>query len=304
MSSPRVWFITGASSGLGLNTALSVLRSGDRVIGTGRNIKKAAEETPEFEKLGGQWLQLDVTDKSAQATIEDAVKREEERLGQTGPIHWVVVNNAGYAIIGSAEEASEDKISEYYDANVFGAIRVWKALIPTLRRHKTGTLVTLSSYMSVLNKPEQMLYCSVKAALASLAESYASLLAPFGVRSLIIEPGGFRTKFVGNIMTTDGPAVEDYKKKMDDWKGIIQHVIQNPTAVNGDPERFGPVVVDAVQGNGLFEEIWANHDAEKALHVPTGSDSTEILGNKYKEWAVGVSKMADVAKLTDADKEK
>jgi NAD(P)-dependent dehydrogenase (short-subunit alcohol dehydrogenase family) len=96
----------------------------DHVIGTGRNIRKAASDNPEFENIGGQWLQLDVAQAEAQKTVAQLVPREEERLGNSGPIHWVVVNNAGNTLLGAVEDMSEDQISQYLQINLFGLIRV------------------------------------------------------------------------------------------------------------------------------------------------------------------------------------
>ncbi|KAM0432307.1 hypothetical protein ACHAPT_004847 [Fusarium lateritium] len=297
-SSKKVWFITGASSGLGLEMALSALRAGHRVIGTGRNARKAALDNPGFENLGGEWLQLDVSDPDSEEVVKKLVARE-DRLIQQEPTHWVLVNNAGNTLLGTVEDMSDEQISQYLQTNLFGFIRVWRALIPTMRRHQTGTLISISSIWGFVSKPEHMMYSAAKATAESLTESYAQLLAPFGIRAMIIEPGGFRTKFPGNHLKADGGITEDYGAKMDKWNGIIDAAARDPTMVNGDPKLFGSRVVDAVEGRGLFEGVWAKNGADKALRVQLGSDCYELYGERLKWLNEGHARMASIARSTD-----
>ncbi|CAM1502638.1 Fc.00g074140.m01.CDS01 [Cosmosporella sp. VM-42] len=297
----KIWFITGASSGLGLEMSLAALRAGHRVIGTGRNIQKAALDHPEFENIGGRWLQLDVAQPEAQQTIERLVSEEEERLKQKGPVDWVVVNNAGNTLLGVVEDMSEGQISQYLQTNVFGFIRVWKAMIPALRRHRTGTLVTISSIWGFVSKPEHMMYSAVKATTESLTESYAGLLAPFGVRTMIVEPGGLRTKFAGNNTKADGGISDDYKQQVTEWIDIVDAVGRDATLVNGDPKKFGASVVNAVEERGLFADVWAGQEQGKALRLQLGSDCYALFGEKLKDLNTTYAKMADIAKSTDVD---
>ncbi|KAJ3541892.1 hypothetical protein NM208_g4394 [Fusarium decemcellulare] len=294
----KIWLITGASSGLGLEMALSALRAGHRVIGTGRNIEKARLASPEFEKLGGEWQQLDVSDPSAEETVKHLVKRE-DGLAQDGPVHWVLVNNAGNTLLGTVEDMSDQQISGYLQTNLFGFIRVWRAMLPTMRRHQTGTLITTSSIWGFVSKPEHMMYSAAKAATESLTESYAELLGPFGIRSMIIEPGGFRTKFPGNHTKADGGVTEDYRPKMEEWMSIIDAAAKDPTMVNGDPKLFGQRVVDAVEGLGLFEGVWTENGTGKVLRVQLGSDCYALFGERLKQLNADYARMANIANSTD-----
>ncbi|KAJ3463281.1 hypothetical protein MRS44_008067 [Fusarium solani] len=298
--SKKIWFITGASSGLGLEMALSALRAGHRVIGTGRNTRKAALDNPELEKLGGEWLQLDVSSPDAEEVVKQIVVRE-ERLNPRESTHWVVVNNAGNTLLGTVEDMSDDQISQYLQTNLFGLIRIWRALIPAMRRHRTGTLISISSIWGFVSKPEHMMYSAAKAAAESLTESYAQLLAPFGIRTMIIEPGGFRTKFPGNHLKPDGGITEGYRDKMEEWNSIIDAAAKDPTMVNGDPKLFGLRVVDAVEGRGLFEEIWAENGTDKALRVQLGSDCYGLYGERLKQLNQGYARMASIASSTDVE---
>ncbi|KAL7944037.1 hypothetical protein V8C42DRAFT_327567 [Trichoderma barbatum] len=296
----KIWFITGASSGLGLNMALSALRAGHRVIGTGRNIEKASSEHPEFSKLGGQWFRLDVAQPDAEQTIQRLVAQEEQRLGKDkDSAHWIVVNNAGSTLIGAVEDMSDGQIEQYLQANLFGFIRVWKALLPTLRRNRTGTLISISSIFGFSPRPEQMIYSAAKATIESLTESYATLLEPSGIRTLIVEPGGFRTPFPGNNAKADGGISADYKPKIQAWIDFIDEASKDVTLVNGDPAKFGDRVVDAVESQGLFKGVWEEHDKSKALRVQLGSDCYGAYGQRLDDLQKGYEKMAVVAKSTD-----
>jgi NAD(P)-dependent dehydrogenase (short-subunit alcohol dehydrogenase family) len=295
----KIWFITGASSGLGLNLALSALREGHHVIGTGRDTASAASKNPEFEKLGGQWLQLDLTKSTATKTIQDALEKEDARLSKGGPVHWVVVNNAGYALIGPAEEASEALVTEYLEANVHGVVRVWKAAIPILRRHRAGTLITVSSLFGFMPKGEQMMYSAVKAMTESLTESYGELLAPLGIKTLVVRPGAFRTSFTANAAKTDLAPTDDYKKTFDTWHGLLDYVIKNPNLLGGDPERYGPALVDAVQERGAFAGMWTDETSGKAFVVQLGSDSHAGVTRRVTEMNKQLERTADISKSTD-----
>ncbi|RSL55869.1 hypothetical protein CEP54_009117 [Fusarium duplospermum] len=297
-SGRKTWFITGASSGLGLEMALSALRAGHRVIGTGRNAQKAALDNPEFEQLGGEWLQLDVSDPNAEEVVKQAVARE-ERLNQQEPTHWVLVNNAGNTLLGTVEDMSDEQISQYLQTNMFGFIRIWRALIPSMRRHRTGTLISISSIWGFVSKPEHMMYSAAKLTVESLTESYAQLLAPFGIRAMLIEPGGFRTRFPGNHLKPDGGVTEDYRDKMEEWNGIIDAATGDPNMVNGDPKLFGLRVVDAVEERGLFEGIWAENGTDKVLRVQLGSDCYGPYGERLEQLNQGYARMARIANSTD-----
>ena len=294
----KAWLITGASSGLGLELGLAALRADHRVIGTGRNIQKAASDNPNFEKLGGKWLQVDVSESKAQEIVAKAIADEEESSGR-GATHWVIVNNAGNTVLGVVEDMSEGQLSNYLQANVFGCIRVWKAALPTLRHHRQGTLITTSSIWGFVAKSEHMMYSAVKATTESLTEAYAGLLAPFGVRTMIVEPGGFRTPFASNHSVADGGISKDYQGIIQAWVDVIEAAGRDPTIVAGDPERYGTQVVDAVEAQGQFKEVWAEQDNGKVLRVLLGSDCHDLFGQKINELRDGYNRMAEIAKSTD-----
>ncbi|TFB01872.1 hypothetical protein CCMA1212_006486 [Trichoderma ghanense] len=145
-----------------------------------------------------------------------------------GTSHWVGVNNAGNTLLGAVEDMSEGQIKEFLQTNLFGFICVWKALLPTLGRNRS--------------------------------ESYAALLEPFSARTMMIEPGGFRAPFAGSNSEADGGIPEDYKPVIQAWVDLVDAASRDLTMVNGNLVKFGDGVVDAVDGQGLFESVWAEHD--------------------------------------------
>ncbi|CEF71884.1 hypothetical protein FGSG_00054 [Fusarium graminearum PH-1] len=294
----KIWFITGASSGLGLELSLAALAAGHRVIGTTRNVQKATASHPQFEKLGGRWLEVDLSQPASQSVIEEALAAEESRLAQAS-LHWVIVNNAGSTLIGVAEDVSEVQFSQYLQANVYGCVRVWKAALPTLRRRRQGTLITTSSIWGFVPKPEHMLYSAAKAIMESLTESYAASLAPLSIQTLIIEPAGFRTPFAANHQISDQGISKDYEGPVKAWKEVAEEAGKNPNIVDGDPRKFGKAVVDAVEAQGLFQEVLKNHDTTQVLRIHFGSDCYSLFGQRLMKLHQGYERMAVVAKSTD-----
>lgn len=209
------------------------------------------------------------------------------------------MNNAGNTLLGAVEDMSEGQIQQYLQANLFGFIRVWKALLPTLRRNRAGTLISISSIWGFVPKPEHMLYSAAKATAESLTESYAALLEPFGIRTMIVEPGGFRTPFPANNSKADGGISDDYKPKIQAWIDIINAASKDVTMVNGDPAKFGDRIVDAVESRGLFKSLWAEHDRSKALRVQLGTDCYGLFAQRLKDLQQGYERMAEVARSTD-----
>ncbi len=185
--------ITGCSSGFGLLTALEFARRGDRVFATMRDTTKGGEltGTRDAEKLPIDVLQLDVTD---QASVDKAVA---EVLAH-GPID-VLVNNAGFELRGPVEETDDDEVREQFETNVLGLVRVTRAVVPSMRARRSGTIVNLSSIGGVVSVPFEGFYTGSKHAVEAISEALHYELHPHGIRVAIVEPGGFPTNFVNNI---------------------------------------------------------------------------------------------------------
>jgi NAD(P)-dependent dehydrogenase (short-subunit alcohol dehydrogenase family) len=177
VSESRVWLITGASRGLGLAFAHAALQQGDRVV--------AISRTPAPLEGDVLVLQADVTDRAA---VFDAVAQTVAHFGRLD----VVVNNAGAMWLGAVEEFSEQEARDALELNFFGALWVTQAVAPQLRAHR-GRLLQVSSIGGVASGPMAGMYSAAKFALEGLSEALAQELAPFGVRTTIVEPGGYWT---------------------------------------------------------------------------------------------------------------
>jgi NAD(P)-dependent dehydrogenase (short-subunit alcohol dehydrogenase family) len=183
--SPKVWFITGTSSGLGREWALAALERGDLVAGTARD----EERLTDLVKAHGERflpLTLHVTDRTA---VLETVRGAHAHFGRLD----VVINNAGYGQLAAVEEASEELVRDMFDTNVFGALWVTQAVLPILRQQGHGHILQVSSVAGLIGIPMLGLYSASKWALEGMSEALAGEVRSFGINVTIIEPGGYRT---------------------------------------------------------------------------------------------------------------
>jgi NAD(P)-dependent dehydrogenase (short-subunit alcohol dehydrogenase family) len=195
-SNQRVAVVTGSSSGIGHETSLTLARNGFLTYATmrspdkGENIKSLAEK----EKLPLKTVQLDVTDDTSVKNAIQSITAESSRID-------VLVNNAGYGLFGAFEDLSMEEIKAQYETNLFGVIRVTQAVLPIMRKQKSGIIVNISSGAGKIAIPVQSAYVSTKFAIEGLSESMAYELEPFGIKVVLVEPGFIKTK-IGNNMVT------------------------------------------------------------------------------------------------------
>ena len=185
--------ITGCSSGFGKLAALHFARKGDTVFASMRNTAKAGEleQAKQAESLPIEIVQLDVTD---DASVEGAVRQVIDAAGGID----VLVNNAGLGHHGPVEETDDDEVKEIFETNFFGALRVTRAVVPKMRERKSGTIVNVSSLAGRVVAPYGGIYSASKYALEAASEALYYELHPFGIRVLLIEPGGFETAIESN----------------------------------------------------------------------------------------------------------
>ena len=215
----KVAIVTGSSSGIGFETSLLLARNGFFTYLTMRNLDKAKTiiKIKEKEKLSLEILQLDVTnDKSVKEAI-NKIKNEQKRID-------VLVNNAGYALVGPFEEISIKEFKEQFETNVFGVIRVTQTVLPIMRRQKGGVIVNISSIAGKIGFPLTSAYVSSKFALEGLSESMAYELEQFGIKIILIEPGVIKTNFdknlkIGkNVLIDSSPYIEMTQKRIAKFK--------------------------------------------------------------------------------------
>jgi NAD(P)-dependent dehydrogenase (short-subunit alcohol dehydrogenase family) len=195
--SDRIWFITGASRGLGRSFAEAALEAGDRVAATARDTSALEQLVAEHDDAILP-VSLDVTDREAAIA---AVRRAHDHFGRLD----VVVNNAGYGVSGAVEEVSEEQTRQQIEVNVFGALWVTQAALPLLRAQRSGWIVQVSSIGGLAAFPLTGIYHASKWALEGFSESLRQEVEPFGIRVLMVEPSGFRTDWAGSSMDRAEP---------------------------------------------------------------------------------------------------
>ena len=201
-STPRTWFITGASTGFGRLLAEEVLKAGGKVIATARSLNKVIDLEEKFPGHAKAFA-LDVTDYAQVASVVA------QSAASYGPID-VLVNNAGYGLAGAIEEATEDEFMPMFNTNVFGLIHVTQTILPHLRKQGSGHILNLSSIGGLVATPGMGYYNATKFAVEGLSEALAQEVAPLGIHVTIVEPGPFRTDFLGRSGQQAADTIPDY----------------------------------------------------------------------------------------------
>jgi NAD(P)-dependent dehydrogenase (short-subunit alcohol dehydrogenase family) len=275
----RTWLITGASRGFGRSLVEAVLERGDQVLATARR----PEQLVDFLARYGERVRtvaLDVTDAAAAQAAVDLAVAEFGRLD-------VVVNNAGYANSGPIEEMTDQDFREQFEANFFGTYNVTRAALPVLRTQRSGTFVQFSSIGGRVGGTVGMgAYQSAKFAVEGFSEVLANEVAPFGLKVVIVEPGGFRTDWQGSSMTFHqvGP---DYEQTVGATNK--QRSEQQGTQA-GDPDRGARVIVDVVGQDDPPRRLLLGAQA-----VDLALASGEARNEEARKWAE-VSLSADFPK--------
>jgi NAD(P)-dependent dehydrogenase (short-subunit alcohol dehydrogenase family) len=235
-STPKTWFITGASSGFGTAFAEHALERGDNVVATARNVSKLealVARAPERVLA----VQLDVTNA---ATIQPAVDAAMRRFGRID----YLFNNAGYGIVGAIEETSDADLRAVLDTNFFGAVAVTRAVLPVMRAQRAGAIVNVSSMGGQMSFEGVGAYSASKFALEGMSEALALEVKPFGIKVLIVEPGAFRTSFGGADALRSMPVSPAYKDALTNVRGLLGSMHGNQP---GDPAKAARVVVTALE---------------------------------------------------------
>jgi len=259
-----VVLITGCSSGFGLLSALQFARNGDTVYATMRDTSKAGalEEARDREKLSIHVVPLDVTDETSVAKAVRQVVAEAGRID-------VLVNNAGIGAQGPLEETDDDEAKEIFETNFFGALRTIRTVLPQMREQKSGTIVNVSSLAGVVCPPFDGIYSASKHALEAMTEALHYEAHPFGVRVVLVEPGGFETN-IGNTRRVPRRYTEGSP-----YASLHQRFEQALTRLPAGGERGDPQVVAEAVYNAV-------HDTEPKLRYLVGQDA-EMIGGLRKQ---------------------
>jgi NAD(P)-dependent dehydrogenase (short-subunit alcohol dehydrogenase family) len=223
-STPKTWFITGASRGFGREWTIAALERGDSVAATARNVSSLDDLV---EKYGDRLLpiRLDVTDRTADFA---AVGQAHEHFGRLD----VVVNNAGYGQFGMVEELSEEEARAQIETNVFGALWITQAALPFLREQGSGHILQVTSIGGISAFPNIGMYHASKWALEGISQSLAQEVAGFGIKVTLIEPAGYSTDWGGASAkhAEPNPAYDEFRKHAAELRAKRQAAPGNPVA--------------------------------------------------------------------------
>ncbi|KAI1096595.1 putative short chain oxidoreductase/dehydrogenase [Rostrohypoxylon terebratum] len=258
MAETQVWLITGASRGIGLELTKVALKAGHKVVACYRSKSKLGDTFSEVEALGGTWLQLDVAAEDVEVKVRSVVA-EHGRID-------VLINNAGYGMLGPLEETKIDQIDAIFKTNFIGSLRTIQAALPSMRSRRSGTIVNISSSLGVVPNPGFSIYAATKFALEAATESLQAELATFNIRTLLVEPGMTATEFADATGTgVQIPLGEAYTGT------AVQQVVdvfQSRAFVDKAalPSKVAQRIVEAIDHTGFFA------GREVGLRLPLGAD--------------------------------
>lgn len=273
----KVWFITGSSRGLGRSLTTAVLAKGDFVAATARNPQQLNDLV---EKYGDHIMpvQLDVTD------YKQVYKAVEDTIVHFGRID-VLVNNAGFGIIGAAEAFTEDQVRSQFETNLYAPVEITRAVLPHMRKQRSGRILQVSSVGGRITSIGLSMYQSAKWGLSGFSEALAKEVAPLGIRVTSVEPGGFRTDWGGDSMSF-AAKVEGYESTVDSRGDMYKNRQFLP---KGNPDKAAKVLVELVD------------HPEPPLHLVLGSDATSLLKQVDAVRREELEKWLPVSNSTDAD---
>ncbi|TCL71837.1 oxidoreductase [Rhizobium sp. BK251] len=277
----RVWFITGASRGFGALMTKEALAAGDAVVATARNPETVTDAIGSHPNLLP--VALDVTD---EAQAQDAAAAAVKKFGRID----ILVNNAGFGLLGAVEEATTDEIEKMYATNVFGLLKVTRAVLPYMRKQRSGHVLNFSSIGGYVGHAGWGVYCSTKFAVEGISESMAPEVAPLGIKVTVVEPGFFRTDFLaGNSLVVSPPTIPDY---VDTPAGAMREIAKQANhAQPGDPAKLAGGIIAIV------------NSPNPPLRMPFGSDTVAAIEAKNAHVAEELAAWRELAMSTDFPKD-
>jgi NAD(P)-dependent dehydrogenase (short-subunit alcohol dehydrogenase family) len=272
----KTWFITGASRGFGSLVAERALTKGDHVVATARNPRAIAERLGDHPNLLN--IALDVTNE------EQATAAAEAAIDRFGGID-VLINNAGFGLMGAVEEATAAEIEAVYRTNVFGLLIVSRAVLPHMRKARSGRIFNISSIGGYRGAAGFGVYSSTKFAVEGLSEAMHDELAPLGIHVTVVEPGYFRTDFLdASSLSVSSRRIPDYEATAGKVRTVASGLNHNQA---GDPSKLADVLV-------------AFADAPNPpVRLPLGSDTVAAIEAKHKADSLILSEWRKVSLSTD-----
>lgn len=264
----KIWFITGASRGFGFEIAKAALANGDKVVATVRSQPEKLLRTLNNSNL--HVVTLDVTN---EVQAKQAAQQAIDHFGRID----VLVNNAGFGLLGAVEEASDSEVRQSFDTNVFGLLNVTRAVLPFLRAQRSGHIINLSSVVGLTATSGWGLYAATKFAVEGINEALAAELKPLGIHVTAVEPGFFRTNFLdGSSLNAAQTVIEDYRETAGQMRAFASQINYKQP---GDPVKLAAAILKLAAS------------LNPPVHLPLGNDTLyyfhqkmEQLNQEIKDW--------------------
>jgi NAD(P)-dependent dehydrogenase (short-subunit alcohol dehydrogenase family) len=269
MNEKRVAIVTGSSSGIGFETSLMLARHGFITYATMRDLHKSSDlrSIADDEKIPLRCIQLDVTNDASVKEAIETIVNESHKID-------VLINNAGYGLSGALEDLLIDEIKSQFDTNYFGLIRATQAVLPNMRKHRFGIIINISSGLGRFGIATSSAYASSKFAIEGLTESMAYELEPFGIRTVLVEPGIIKTNFIKAAVL--GQKSRDpnspYFQFMNNMEDGMKKLIENGES----PEYVAKVVLEAINDNNPKLRYLAGKDVEQIMEIKSKVSDEEF----------------------------
>jgi NAD(P)-dependent dehydrogenase (short-subunit alcohol dehydrogenase family) len=272
----RVWFITGASSGFGRALAEAALERGDAVVAAARGTGSLGDLEPEERVFA---VKLDVTDAGQR---EAAVTKALEEFGRID----VLVNNAGHTQVGAVEETTDEELRALFDLHFFAPAALTRAVLPHMRRQASGAIVQMSSVGGQVTAPGFGAYCATKFALEGLSETLQAEVAGFGIHTLIVEPGAFRTGLFRPGAAYESGKLPEYEETVGPTRAYVR---DNHLAQAGDPVKAAQAIITALDAD------------EPPLRLVLGADAIANIESRWQALAEELDAWRSVGEATAVD---
>ena len=265
----RVALITGCSSGIGYETALMLGRNGFRTFATMRNTKKSdsLQEIIRKEGLDVSIQQLDVNNNASIENTINNIKNEANRID-------VLINNAGFGLVGFFEDLTLDEIRDQFETNFFGVLNITKKIIPIMRLQKSGTIINISSGAGQVGFPGISAYVSTKFAIEGFSESLTYELLPYGIKVVIIEPGVIKTNFFRNCKVSEHSVKKNstYSPSLDKFQRNIEIMQEHATS----PTDVAKVIIQVLGNSEPKQRYIVGNDVAMILEAKKNLSDNEF----------------------------
>jgi NAD(P)-dependent dehydrogenase (short-subunit alcohol dehydrogenase family) len=273
---PKVWLITGCSTGFGRALAEAVLKNGDYLLATAREPEQLRALLDQYPKTALA-ARLDVTSSQEIQTVVDTAIETFGRID-------VLVNNAGYGLIGALEEVSDTDIRQEFETNFFGAVHLIRTVLPLMRQQGSGRIVNMSSTAGLVGFGGSSIYCATKFALEGLSEALAKEVESFGIKITLIEPGAFRTNFNGRSLAAVEQPIDAYNSVS---SASLQWFKEMDGKQPGNPEKAAQAIIQAVESSN------------PPMRLALGTDAMSLIQDKLESVKTSLADWQQVTMSTD-----